>query len=61
MKNLWQYNYTKMTSLYYNLARNFEISKTVLIYLDWNLMDIIFIAIVLRLLKKKCFKFQKRE
>jgi hypothetical protein len=46
MKNLWHHNYTKMTSLYYNLARNFEISPTFLIYFDWNLMGIIFMSAI---------------
>ncbi len=41
--------------LYYNFARKFEIPKTFLIYFDRTLMGIIFIILVLRLLKKKCF------
>ncbi len=53
-ENLWHHNYSKMTSLY-NLARNFEISPTFLIYFDWNLMGIILSIWVLRLLKTKCF------
>ncbi len=59
MKNLWLHNYTKMTSLYYNFARKFEISQTFLIDFDWNLMDITFIILGLRLLKLNVFEFQK--
>jgi len=61
MKNLWHHNYTKMTSLYYKLSKKFEISPTFLIYFERNLMGIIFIILVLRLLKRNVFIYQKRE
>ncbi len=60
MKNLWHHSYTKMTSLYYYMARKFEISPTFLIYFEWNLMGILVSMLVLRLLKKKCFYFSKK-
>jgi hypothetical protein len=49
-----------MTSFYYNLDRKFEISQTFLIYFDLNLIDIIFIILVLMLLKKEMFLFFKK-
>jgi hypothetical protein len=61
MKNLWHHNYTKITSLYYNLAREFEISPTFLIYFDWNLVGIIFSILLLRLLKKGMLSFFKKN
>jgi hypothetical protein len=61
MKSLWHHNYTKMTSLYYNLARKFEIFPTFLIYFDWNLIGIIFSILVLRLFRKEMFLFFKKR
>ncbi len=49
-----------MTSLNYNLARNFEISPTFLIYFDGNLMGIILNILTLKFIKKKCFYFSKK-
>ncbi len=39
MKKMWCHNYTKMTSLYYNLARKFEIPLTYISHLFWLKLD----------------------
>ncbi len=55
MINLWHLKHTKMTSWYYNLARNFLIS------FEWNLVGVILSISALRLVKKEMFLFFKKD